>query len=80
MWQYIQLYIAGRLSSETLLADHADWRDYPFIIKEIRQVDRGFYGAGCQYLGVKNMVEQLNKLLMHYGCSIGVGIKMQLSL
>ena len=36
--------------------------------KAIRQVDRGFQCAGCSNLGVKNMVEQLNKLLMHYGC------------
>ena len=48
--------------------------------KSIIQIDKGFYGVGCPHLGVKNMVEQLNKLLMHYGCSTGLGLNMQLSL
>ena len=48
--------------------------------KAIRQDDRGFYGAGFPHLGVETMVEQLNKLLMYYGCSIGEGLRMQLSL
>ena len=50
------------------------------VPKVILQVDRWFYGAGCPHLGVKTMVEQLNTLLMHYGCSTVVEIKMQLSL
>ena len=33
--------------------------------KSIIQIDEGFYGVGCPHLGVKNMVEELNKLLMH---------------
>ena len=48
--------------------------------KAIRQVDKGFYGAGCPYLKVESLVEQLKKLLMHYGCKTSVGLKMQLSL
>ena len=48
--------------------------------KVIRQVDKVFYGAGCPHLGFDILVEQLNKLLMHYGCKTSVGIKMQLSL
>ena len=48
--------------------------------KSIQQLNRGFYGASCPYLGVETMVEQLNKLLMHYGCSTGVGLKIQLSM
>ena len=50
------------------------------VPKVILQVDRGFYGAGFPHLGVKTMVEQLNTLLMHYGCSTVVEIKMQISL
>ena len=48
--------------------------------KAIRQVDKGLYGAGCPHLGVESLVEQLNKLLMHYGCKTSVGLNMQLSL
>ena len=48
--------------------------------KEIRQVDKGFYGAGCPHLGVEILVEQLSKLLIHYGCITSLGLKMQLSL
>ena len=31
-------------------------------------------------MGVKSLVEQLNKILMHYRCRTSVGLKMQLSL
>ena len=48
--------------------------------KAIIQIDKGFYGAGCQHLGVESLVEQLKKLLMYYGCKTSVGLKMQLSL
>ena len=48
--------------------------------KAIRQVDKGFYGDGFPHLGVERLVEQLNKLLMHYGCKTSVCLKMQLSL
>jgi hypothetical protein len=37
-------------------------------LKGIQQLDRGFYGAGLPHPGVEAIVEQLNKLLMHYGC------------
>ena len=46
----------------------------------VRQADRGFYGDGCQHLGVGTMLEPLNELLMHYGCITGVGLKMQMLL
>ena len=29
--------------------------------KAIKQVDKGFYGAGVPHLGVESLVEQLNK-------------------
>ena len=48
--------------------------------KAIRQVHKGFYGAGCPHLGVEILVEQLNKLLMHYGCKTSVCLKIQFSL
>ena len=46
----------------------------------IRQTDRGFYGAGCHHPGVECLVEQSNKLLMHYGCQSCVGLKLQISM
>ena len=50
------------------------------VSKAIRQVDKGLYGASCPHLVVESLVEQLNKLLMHYVCKTSVGIEMQLSL
>ncbi len=48
--------------------------------KEVRQTDRGFYGAGLPHMGVKNMIECSNKLLVYYGCSTRVGLKLQASI
>lgn len=48
--------------------------------KQIRQVDRGFYGAGCPHPGIECLVVQSNKLLMHYGCQTSLGLKLQLSM
>jgi hypothetical protein len=55
---------------------------YPEISvrKELRQLDRGFYGIGLPHPGVECFVAQINKLLMHYGCSSGLGIHMQVSM
>jgi hypothetical protein len=46
----------------------------------IRQLDRGFYGAGFLHPGIEATVEQSNKLLMHYGCHTAPGSKLQTSL
>ena len=48
--------------------------------KEIRQLDRGFYGAGLPHPGVEAIVEQSNKLLMHYGCRTALGTELQTSI
>ena len=46
----------------------------------LRQLDAGFFGVGCPHVGVECFVEQINKLLMHYGCpsSVGFGCKVSL--
>ena len=46
----------------------------------IRQLDRGFYGAGFSHPGVEATLEQANKLLMHYGCRTALGTELQTSL
>ncbi len=46
----------------------------------LRQLDRGFYGIGCPQPGVECLVAQITKLLVHYGCQSGIGIKMQVSM
>jgi hypothetical protein len=46
----------------------------------IRQLDRGFYGAGFPHPGVKATADQANKLLMHYGCHTALGTELQTSL
>ena len=46
----------------------------------MRQLDRGFFGAGCPHPGVECLISQSNKLVMHYGCRSGLGLKIQASL
>jgi hypothetical protein len=50
------------------------------VQKELRQMDRGFYGIGLPHPGVECFVAQINKLLIHYGYSSGFGILMQASM
>jgi hypothetical protein len=46
----------------------------------LRQLDKGFYGIGCPHPGIKCLVAQITKLLVHYGCPSGIGIEMQVSM
>ncbi len=48
--------------------------------EEMRQLERVFFGAGCPHLGMEVLIQQSNKLLMHYGCQSSLGLKMQLSM
>ena len=50
------------------------------VRRELRQMDRGFYGVGLPHPGVECFVAQLNKLLTHYGSTTGLGIHMQVSM
>ena len=88
-WPKMKYGLCGKTSGFIQLEDYIQKQYWQIMTiagvirlepEAIKQVDRGFYGAGCPYLGVKNMVEQLKKLLMYYGCSTGVGLNMQLSL
>ena len=47
---------------------------------QIRQLDRGFYGAGLPHPGVECFVSQVNKLLVHYGCKNAIGLELQVSM
>ena len=47
--------------------------------REIRQLGRGFYGAGLPHAGVEAVIAQCNKLLMHYGCQSSTGVQLQVS-
>jgi hypothetical protein len=47
--------------------------------KGILQLDRGSYGTGLPHPGVEAIVEQSNKLFMHYGCCTALGTKLQTS-
>jgi hypothetical protein len=49
-------------------------------LKGIRQLDQGFYGAGLPHPGVEAIVEQLNKLLTHYGCRTALDTELQTSI
>ena len=46
----------------------------------IRQLSKGFFGAGCPNPGVECLISQVTKLLIHYGCRSGIGIQLQVSL
>jgi len=48
--------------------------------KELRQLSKGFYGIGCQNIGVECYIVQVNKLLMHYCCPSSLGRLMLISL
>ena len=48
--------------------------------KEIRDLDIGFYGGGFPNVSIECAIQQLNKLMMHYGCPSGIGIKVQVSM
>ena len=48
--------------------------------KGIRQLDRGFYGTGLPHPRVEALVEQSNKLLMHYGCHTAPSTELQTSI
>jgi hypothetical protein len=50
------------------------------IRKELRQMDRGFYGCGYPHPGVECFIAQINKLLTNYGCNTGLGIHLQTSM
>jgi hypothetical protein len=43
----------------------------------IRQLDRGFFGAGFSHPSVEATVEQTDKLLMHYGCHTALRDELQ---
>ena len=45
----------------------------------LRQLDAGFFGIGCPHVGVECFVEQINKMLIHYGCSSSVGFGFKVS-
>lgn len=40
-------------------------------------MDIGFYEGGMPHPGVEAAVQQLNKLLMNYGCKSSVGVELQ---
>ena len=46
----------------------------------VRQMSKGFYGAGCPHPGVECFVQQINKIQTHYGCKSSMGLKMSVSL
>jgi hypothetical protein len=45
----------------------------------VRTLGKGFYGVGCPHVGVECTIQQVSKLLMHYGCESNVGTKMKMS-
>jgi hypothetical protein len=49
------------------------------VSKDLRQMDRGFYGCGYPHPGVECLIAQLQKLLTVYGCGSGLGVHMQAS-
>ena len=46
----------------------------------VRQMSKGFYGAGCPHPGVECFVQKINKIQTHYGCKSSMGLKTSVSL
>ncbi len=46
----------------------------------LQQLDHGIYGIGCPHSRVECLVAQITKLLVHYGCSSGLGIQMSVTM
>jgi hypothetical protein len=46
----------------------------------LRQFDKGCYGIGCPHPGVECLIGQVIPLLIHYGCTSGLGINIQVSM
>jgi hypothetical protein len=46
---------------------------------QLRQLSRGFYGAGLPHPGVECFAQQISKLLTHYGCKNAIGLELQVS-
>ena len=44
-----------------------------------KQLAAGFYRVGCPHPAIECLIAQLNKLIMHYGSSSGLGLNMQTS-
>lgn len=44
------------------------------------QLGKEFFGAGCLHPGIECLIEQIRKLLMHYGCPLSNGMKLKISL
>jgi hypothetical protein len=50
------------------------------VNRELRQMDRGFYGCGLPHPGVECFIAQLNKLLTNYGCASDLAMYLQTSM
>ena len=48
--------------------------------RDVRQMSKKFYGAGCPHTGVEYSVQQVSKIQTHDGCKTNIGLKMSASL
>ncbi|HSN22990.1 MAG TPA: hypothetical protein VLS45_02270, partial [Methylomicrobium sp.] len=49
------------------------------VPRPARQLGKGFFGIGCPHPGIECFIQQISKLLMHYGCSSSNGSKLRIS-
>jgi hypothetical protein len=50
------------------------------VNRELRQMNRGFYGCGLPHPGVECFIAPLNKLIKNYGCVSCLGMYLQTSM
>jgi hypothetical protein len=48
--------------------------------REIRFLDTGFYGNGFPHWGIEALIEETNKILIHFGTKSLIGVQLQLSM
>ena len=48
--------------------------------RDLRQMSKGFYGAGCPHPVVECFMQQIQNIQAHYGCDSNLGLKMSVSI
>ncbi len=70
----------GRMPQAHLLADNSKGRSEGDGSSSSLSLNHRFYGVGCTHPGVECFLAQITKLLVHYGCRLGIGLQMAVSM
>ena len=68
------------LLEENMVAAHTIRRKIRLAPRGVRQMSKGYYGAGCTHPGVECLVQRMSKIQTHYACKTNMGLKISASL